>query len=378
MPSLYTRITGLIIAVFGVIASVVGYLAHLELYGIQWAGVIVFAVGSFVFWAGTDLLGLPSGPKHIIKTYVGTTWRGLGRTIHGTASFFSAVLYHWFFTLVLPGLTAAYYTVLQIGQDWHFIKDHRPVHDEVFFWCIVANVAELFFSSLRRILKRRDDANANAVLADFIGSLGSMVEAKVRRFRDNIMKARPAGKKNVDKFLVVTYPDEQIEIMAVGISQFIKNNYDVDEQHFNMSIFHLHPHRADKWQFCYRFHPEWRSMTPEELMKTASAARKCAESGEHRFFPSKAAAEALGMYTMSDRDRDNGKRGSVFLKMLTVSTVEGEHKYIISMSTYGKQLCESWDRQAAAATESFLLEFTRRISLELCLKTFKHLKYIKP
>lgn len=288
---------------------------------------------------------------------------------HSFARYSANISTHWVFNRVVPSITAIYFLTLDIWQDWHWIKDYRETHQQIFLAFVGANVVALVLSSFADSRDASRSAEGSRSLSEFVTEVGAIVEAKLIRFRDKISGLKVSGKR-IDKFSLITHPDEQLRVIAAAVGRFLLHCYGLEDQQFNLTIMRRRPRTAD-WDFCYRYHGNWHTTQPTDLLGNPSAAKKCLDTGEFRFFASKEEAAKLGAYHMSKRDEERGRTGSCFVHPATIKTSAGDSQHLISLVTYSKQLCDSWDTGACKATETFLMEFCRRIELELCLKTLK-------
>jgi hypothetical protein len=223
----------------------------------------------------------------------------------------------------------------------------------------------LFVRGLLRNTPGRFEADETArdVLGQFINSVGAIVQAKIDRFRSKL----PGLKTNSNKFAHITHPDEQLRVIANSVCHFMQSAYDLKEDQISITV--LRRKGAGGWTYAYRQH-EWNHTQPQDLMKMRSAALHCLENGEELFIPDKIKSAKEGKYHLTRRDKRRGD-GSAYVYPLHYETPTETVDFIVSIVTYGAQLCHEYEKQTVEITKAFLREFVRRFEVELCLDTIK-------
>jgi hypothetical protein len=94
------------------------------------------------------------------------------------------------------------------------------------------------------------------------------------------------------------------------------------------------------------------------------------ESGQCHYIPSKVVAAKESNYLSGERDQGVGD-GSIFVAPVAAKCKGVDYEYIISIVTYKRRLSDPWDDLACENVKLFLREISRRIELELYLKTIK-------
>lgn len=266
-----------------------------------------------------------------------------------------------------PPITGAYYAILDIwGDKWTWVKDNQDFHSKIFCVCLGLTLLGLFVRGFVDDSQAKENESANNVLNEFIKSIGAIVEAKIDRFRDKI---KTVGAKT-NKFDHITQPNDQLKIISRSFVKFTTKEFNLDENQINITIM-KQTNSSGAWiyDFCYQ---KWKHDDPKVLLELNSAAKACIESGEFIFIPDKIKAAKDNKFILSARDNRRGP-GSAFVFPVHCSTPKGDFNYLISIITYGVQLCEEWETEAVLVTTSFLREMCRRYELELCLKSLKEM-----
>ncbi len=270
----------------------------------------------------------------------------------------------------LPLITGSYYLILDVwGDKWSWVSDNQTLHEKIFIGCLAASLLSLFLRVFQHSAKIDSDETANTLLNNFIATVGAIVEAKTQRFRTKSVQL----KHNSNKFNHITQPEEQFRVIGNAVSSFVCNSFGISEDAFDLTIMRKKP-GANSWHYIYQ-HQSWSHSDPNALLNGSSAASKCCETKEHTFFPDKYKSARDKQYTLSPRDKRRGP-GSAFIYPASFEARSGSDSYIVSIVTYGKQLCDDWDQPSVAVSASFLREFCRRIELELALHTIKHMEII--
>lgn len=272
--------------------------------------------------------------------------------------------------LIVGPIISGYFAILDVwGSEWTIVTEHKDVHQIIFLLLLSLS---LIFWVIRASLKEEVDEEASIALNtinDFILHIGVIVEKKIDRFLSKI----PTLGTRDDKFSLITKPADQLEIILQEAGTFLTETFKLENDGVNLYVFEK---KEDKWN-ALRNMQRW-NCTPQ-LYK---AHFDSIQMGDPVFFPSKKKAVKDKLIEWSTRDvRRMGKKrilqkydGSLYIFPMSVDVSENEKReYFVSISTYGKRLCDVNDKQTVEVTKRFLREFCRRIEVELCLYTLKEL-----
>lgn len=260
----------------------------------------------------------------------------------------------------------AYYLILDVwGDEWGWVKDYKDLHSAIFCFSLTVT---LFVLVLRHFVGTgeplQEPDKARLVLMDFITTVGVIVNIKIRRFRTKSTGIKPSA----NKFNHITHPTDQIAVITNALTEFICKNYELRGNEIDVTL--IQQNSSGEWHFYYKHQHSWIHSDPNDIMKSTSAAVSCLQSGEPEFFPDKISASEDGHYTLSKRDVNRGE-GSVFVYPVSIEMPTGKVKTVISIVTYGKQLCRDYQADSAIITKKLLSEICKRYELELCLDAIK-------
>lgn len=266
------------------------------------------------------------------------------------------------FIFLFTTLTGLYYTVIDLfGDDLPFISNYKYLHQGVVLTLVATTMIFTFIHWLVGKNKKKELEEAIEVTNNFITTLANIVACKVKRFEE---KAKTL-KKN--KFNYITLPGEQIKFIYAQAIDFLRKQFRLAEDEIDITI--LEKLDDKDWKY-WESHQSWKRTEPNMLFKHNSAASVALQSGEYRFIASKEDASSKKEYFLSKRDLEKGD-GSIFIAPITVFCKNIKYEYIISISSYGKRFANPWDEIAYKSAYTFLREISRRIELELHLKTIK-------
>lgn len=267
--------------------------------------------------------------------------------------------------VLFPPVTGAYYLTLDVwGDKLAFVKNYESQHRIAFFTLLGITLTGLFVRGFIDEKKNLTSEEANQLLTDFIKMVGLIVDEKTSRFRNKLFQTKLAH----DKFGLITHPDDQLHVIFTHAVHFLRRAFSLEEDQIDITI--IRKKDVDtNWNYLV-CHQRWKHGDAHELMNCASAAKSCIDTGEPIFFPDKVKAAQEGLYSMSRRDKRR-QLGSAYVMPISFPADGFTMQYIVSIVTYGAQLCDEWDEDSKAVSKGFLREICRRMEIELCLHTIK-------
>lgn len=266
---------------------------------------------------------------------------------------------------IASGILGVYYLILDVwGDKIDFIKSNEDAFKAIFFWSLFPTLILLFARTLIENKEDDFDDDARSILAEFIQTLGLIVDGKTLRFIGKMSLVSSASCSSV--FDLITQPKDQLRIIFTHSAEFIRNSFGLKADQINMAVIDW-----DKSKFEIN-HQKWQHKNIGEITTEDSAAKHCIETGEYAFFPDKIKAAKEGKYLLRKRDIDR-KDGSVFVYPVVIPIAEKHRIFVVSIVTYERKLCEEWDSNSSETVKCFLIEICRRIELELHLSTLKEL-----
>lgn len=183
--------------------------------------------------------------------------------------------------------------ILDLWLDkWEILQQHI-FWCQFIFWIFLGITLIVLF--IRGVVEQKvnivsSDSTGEEILADYIKSVGAVVQAKADRFRGALLKLG----KGANKFDHITKPDDQFRVIGNAIALFLRTNYNVQENQLNITI--MARVGQSNWNYIYEHQNDWNHNQPNDIMKEASAARYCLESGEELFVPDKHKASKDGKF----------------------------------------------------------------------------------
>lgn len=285
-------------------------------------------------------------------------------------NFLVKLVRHKVLEVFLPGASTAYYLCLDIwGDKWEFIKNHQSTHELVFSLLLGGSLVVLMFRGAADFFEEKSDRSFIKFLESFSRLTSIIVNKKLERFKDQAVKLKPNG----NTFKTITQPKDQINLILVQIEELLFDNFNIKKNQLSITIMHQNT-KEDIWHYQYETNINWRHTKAQRLIEEKSTAAECLNIGEPIFHADKETAEKDGKYLMSDRDKRTGV-GSVFCYPAFTKNKDYRDNYIISIVTYGKRLCDPWDKEQAQAILEIFVEICRHLDLELTLNSIKEWQY---
>lgn len=269
-----------------------------------------------------------------------------------------------------PALMGFYYLTLDVwGDDWHIITKYKDVHLNIYLVLVSISVALIFLRGTRAFYSDLTKTAKADVGKGLIMLTSRIVKAKLDRFHACAANLDPTG----NTFRQITRPDDQISVIISEILTFLYNTFDIEESETCITIMHCDV-GTQKWHYMFNNQTQWNHTKAGKLIAIKSMAAMCVQHGEPIFHPDKVEASKKGEYFMSPKD-ERSIKGSAYCHPVVVNVSGTEYKFVISVITYGKILCNSHNEQQVEATKLTLRDICRRIELELTLWSMRHFQF---
>jgi hypothetical protein len=276
-------------------------------------------------------------------------------------SFFRARVVQILFTSV----AGSYYLILDVwGDSWPIVVEHKSSHELAFTVLLILTLIAVIIKESseyieEKILRVSDDiSNSMSALTT------RAVVVKLNRFKENSAALRISA----DIFNTITQPKEQINLILGEIESLIHKCFDIKKSQSCITIMCV---EDDKQYFKYTTKRDWEHTRPKKLISGKSAAKLSLTLGEPVFFPSKTKEAKKGNYFLSDRDKKKGD-GSVYCYPVKTNVNGKFDTYVISIVTYGKNICQPFDNDKTEAITEIFSDICRRIDLELTLESINN------
>ena len=283
---------------------------------------------------------------------------------------FASLINGKFVQVLLPAFAGAYFLTLDVwGTDLDFIKNHIPTHKKVFLGLLVATLSSQIFKAISDGLAKESQGAYARFLEDFMLLTGRVVEFKLARFRKTAKSLKPKS----DAFKAITQPNDQVSYIIDQSLAWIRHSFGLAEDQLSITVIQIR-NGGSKVFYAFEEPQGWNRTKAKSIMGSESAAAACNKSGEPVFYADKKSAIEERKYFMSDRDSDR-KIGSIYCYPTIVALPGSSEKFIISITTYGKLLCQPDDDEATGIAQSILRELCRRVELELTLRAVRQWKF---
>ena len=247
------------------------------------------------------------------------------------------------------------------------MQNHLPLHEKLYFGILVLTLA---FQLLRAIFvpyaSDDKDSDSRQVLASFIENTGAIVQNKMDLIKSELEQLKPKTKSS-NKFKCTAHPEKQFAAISRAASKFLSETYGIKEEQFNITIVEVDP--TGLWKNCWAYQ-KWTRSSAEWHAKKQSAAWRCLTRNEAAFIADIVRAANRGEYILSERDK-RFMVGSAYVYPIVFKASESTYSYVVSITTYGVQLCPEYNEVSAEITKHFLREFCRRFEIELSLYTVR-------
>jgi len=276
---------------------------------------------------------------------------------------------HKIVSALILSISTGYFLVFEIYRnEWSFFIAHEEPARSLFFTLIFFSLFTAILKGVGEWIEEKDFINRNGFRNDLILLASKLVRAKLERFKEKSPNVTQRG--NI--FKSITQPKDQINILLGELTRIIQDRFGLNEEQLCITIIEEDVNQSGEKIAFYAFktQQDWGRTRAKKLLEEESTAKKCLEIGEPILHANKYKAAKQGDYFLSERD-DRYSKGSVYCYPCFVKTPSNEKRYVISIVTYGKQLCYHGDEEEIDAIKEIFNEICRRLDLELTLKSMK-------
>jgi len=276
----------------------------------------------------------------------------------------------WILSAILITIPAFGFTLVDLfGRNWGWITEDGKLIVPVQITLYVLFGASLFFTFVKSYAdnnSERAKRDGQFVLDKMLQGVNTIKYKKVQRFVEYIENNH--NTKSALPFFEITQPKKQIAVIFDVTQEMLSEIFGISRNNIGMSIV-CKIEKDQDWESFYALNTEDDLSLVELLKNSNSAIRKIIDGDRSLIFhPDKRKGIEKQEYISGRIDKTNGNIGSIICKDISLVT---NHKYIhsiLSISTYGTQLCEENDMDAISKIERILLPaIERRLQLELAL-----------
>lgn len=277
-------------------------------------------------------------------------------------------LRHKIISNTIIAFSSLYFLTFEIYRtEWSVFTVHAKPSQYMFFALVGLSFFIVVLKGIGEWVEEKNSISKNGFRNDLIILSSKLVKVKLERFK----KYSPSIKRNGNIFKNITQPKEQINILLGEFSKILQDKFNLNEDQLCITIMQIDIKGNNITSFFdFKTQQDWTRTKAKKLLEENSTARQCLEIGEPILFANKYKAAKSNEYFISDRDNRYDK-GSVYCYPCFVQMPDSKKQYVISVVTYGKQICYHGDKEETEAIKEILNEICRRIDLELTLKSIK-------
>ena len=217
-----------------------------------------------------------------------------------------------------------------------------------------------------KAIKERGEKTEQIVLAAILERINAINNTEVRRFKRYINTHH--GQQNLNPFFEITQPLIQLQYVLENLQIVLSQISNIYRRDIGLSlIYKTDNNPLWQWLFAVNIPPDYELDLKELISNPQTTARQIIDGKTNLiFFPDKRIGVQRHQYITGKRDLLNGGVGSILCKNITLETNEKSIQAILSISTYGLQLCDTNDYDMVQQITSIVLPaFEQRIQLEL-------------
>jgi len=236
-------------------------------------------------------------------------------------------------------------------------------------------ILSLLFALLKTAADNYNEQAKNKghfILERLLQSVNAVATKKMQRFCSYAEENRTKSK--LTPFKDITKPREQIISLLENIQVTLSELFGINRDEIGLSII-CKPIGDNEWQWLPTVNMQ-NDIDLQTLVSNPSTTAKQIIDGKGSsiFFPDKQVAVQKNQYLPGPNDTTYDNTGSVLCRDISIGTDEKIIRAILSITTYGKQLCEENDDDAKYKIENLLMPtFEKRIQLELALFYIKEI-----
>lgn len=276
----------------------------------------------------------------------------------------------WFIAAILFTIPAFGFTFVELfGRNLGWIGEDGKLVSFPKVILIVLFVLSFLFSLLKSYADSDSDnarRNGQFVLDKMLQGVNTIKYKKFQRFVEYIDSHNDST--NASPFFEITQPKKQIEAIFDVIQEMLSEIFGISRNNVGISIVYK-TDKGRKWDWLNTLNIE-NDLPLKDLLENPNSTIKKIIDGDRNliFYPDKRRGIEKQEYISGRADDTNNNIGSIICKDISIAT---DHRYIhaiLSVSTYGNQLCGEKDFDAIGKIERIILPaIERRLQLELAL-----------
>lgn len=263
---------------------------------------------------------------------------------------------HWFIFLRFAGSTLGF-----IGADGQLTTKGHWITWPLFFASVICALLKTFADKYNEEAKTR----GGFILQRLLECVNAVTRKKLQRFCDFIQHP---PQSNTSTFLEITQPRIQIQSILENIQVALSEIFGISRDRIGLSLLYSFGDSA-KWDFLESVNIS-QDLDSTTLLANPDTTLRQVLDGHTRtvFYPNKRIAAAQNKYLPGPMDKSFNIVGSIICRNISITKDHPYLKAVLSITTYGKQLCHELDADAVNKIENIILPvFDTRLQLELAL-----------
>lgn len=280
---------------------------------------------------------------------------------------------HWVFSAFAMTFPAYWLAAIKlIGKDLNLVDKEGglTLAGHWLTWPIVLGAFLFALLKTRSDFYDREGKKKGAFIWQrLLGGVNVVTSKKMTRFCEYVVAG--STNKDITAFKDITQPRLQISSLLDNIQSTLSEIFDIDSDQIGLSILYKKPQH--EWMFLESINITHDLDLQQLLNNPQTTARQIIDGkASSLFFPDKRIAEQSRQYVSGPKDRSFNTIGSVFCQDISIGTEPLRFQAVLSITTYGRQLCLEEDFDARGKIENKIIPtFETRLRLELALLYIK-------
>jgi hypothetical protein len=281
----------------------------------------------------------------------------------------------WYLSAVILTLSSQWFVILKLfGKDLRLVDAGGSFLPFTHFitWPLV--VLSAVFAIVKTAADKYDEdakTHGQFILESLLESVNAATGKKLRSYCRFIDENR--GKPDNLHLRQAIDPEVQIESLLENMQITLSDIFGINRDSIGLSILYR-PGTCEHWSWLCTVNAA-DDMDLETLVSNPSTTARQIVDGKFSslFLPDKRMGVRVQQYVPGLRDQSFATVGSVLCRDLSIGKPDGHLQAVLSITTYGKQLCEENDARARYKIENLIVPtFERHLRTELALLFVKH------
>ena len=191
----------------------------------------------------------------------------------------------------------------------------------------------------------------------------------------NAIKSKKLQRSKLNPFHDITQPKRQIESVLENIQICLSEIFDINREDIGLSIIYKFDTPGNSnYRYLHTMNINNDLSLKELITNQNTTARQIIDGrSQSLFFPDKRIGDKSKQFVPGLKDKPFSNIGSIICRDISIDNEERYVFAVLSITTYGKQICEVDDLYSIKRVENVLLPtFENRIRLELSLLYIKN------